>query len=65
MEAVGLLRFNPDSSLLVMRTFLYDVDTGEVVHKLPINAIQTIFSADGTFIVTRGDPLTTIWILGE
>jgi hypothetical protein len=61
VEDVGNLRFNPDSSLMLMRTVMYDVDTGEVVHTLPINATYATFSADGTFILTHGDPVTTIW----
>jgi hypothetical protein len=65
----GSLLFSPDSDLLAMGTFagavLFDVDTGRVVHTLPGHATETMFSADGTFIVTSGDPETTVWTVGQ
>ena len=61
----GQLRFSHDGKLLVMGTtsgaVLFTVDTGDVAYSLPTDSSQAIFSADGTFIVTQGDPLTTIW----
>jgi hypothetical protein len=48
-----------------MRGVLYDVESGEVIYTLPVTASRTVFSADGTFIVTQSDPLTTIWTIGE
>lgn len=66
---IGRMRFSPDGDLLVMGTVsgavLYEVATGAVIHTLPEHASQTIFSADGTFIVTSGDPYTTVWTIGE
>jgi hypothetical protein len=65
----GSLWFSPDRDLLAMGTFdgavLYDVSTGGVVLTLPIHATKMQFSADGTFIVTSGDPDTTVWTVGE
>lgn len=69
LERSGPLRFSPDGKLLVMGTtsgaILYAVDSGEVVYSLPADASKAIFSSDGTYIVTQGDPLTTIWTVGQ
>lgn len=66
VDHIGRIRFSPDDKLLVMGGgFLYEVDTGELVSNIPTTATQSIFSADGTFIVTQGDPLTLVWIVAQ
>ena len=55
----GRLRFSPDGNLLALGTtsgtVLYNVDSGDVAHVLPGDSHQTVFSADGTFIITQGE----------
>jgi WD40 repeat protein len=61
--------FSPDSSLIVTSAplggypiLIWDSETGEIIHTLDVSSVATIFSSDGTRIVTGGwDGTIRIW----
>lgn len=59
----GRIEFSPDNKLIVVGgDKVYDVSSGELIHTLQHSYWwNAAFSADGTFLVTYGSPLTTIW----
>lgn len=59
MTEVKDMVFSPDGELLLAAgrssVFIYDVDSGELIHEIETRNHDLEFSADGTFFVTAGD----------